>query len=697
MSDFSWTNPLEVLAKVRSGQVSPREGARFCRDLPALHLLFHPEDVLQLLEEEDRKLQGGQLRSTQEEDPEAGPVSGLRLWGYRNPRGEFFPGVFTLEEPLRRQANQLGLRKGAPLFHAAERPWQAGLRHFLRQEVAGMVLNPGSPAAQILEIADLQAIFALLALDDLAAAKGWWAIGQDGSFALKTGPLNRVEALIFEDRQASREALPMLREFLGLEEVLEVQPAAFLRFLRRAGVDALKVNPTLGDERVYEGLSLSELGRLCDHHEAQRNPDHPLVQMAEAPHPPPKPLPRFSDREARSHLHDLKNQNLEAAVFLRRWAEEVPVYVGRRPRGVDGLSWPAKNNSPSGGDRAVWFTSLVRARACQSSDKKTSGTWVRLLGRDAARWAWSSPEPSRFIQIDPGESHGVDLAFPDLAKILFPLQRLPNTLDRAATLPAQTLGWPPEADPFDPACLKTLLALQDAILAPAPAWEGCRVHRNGLKWLPAFTSQGHWQEYRGIGGLAVPAQNGFAFPYWLEQGLRLGGVLLNPGSPHPLALEGRTLVLLDLWQRQGRQPTAAEWIEVLGQHLQAGLCDAEKAGELAAEIPHWVALRRTHFPGEDWARIRPGGRLVLFTTEGKATAWLRRQRKEGHAFPEHSPVRIWSRWASSAFDLPAAKLGAHLNPPGGLVLNVRAMEAARRMLNLRLTPRIPAFTGTQDG
>jgi len=228
------------------------------------------------------------------------------------------------------------------------------------------------------------------------------------------------------------------------------------------------------------------------------------------------------------------------------------------------------------------------------------------------------------------------------------------------------------------------------------------VEHDGGRWLPAFTTDDQFFDYgrrnRAFDGVPVRADAQAPFGRRLAAVRDVDGVVLDPAAAHPLTLDHTTLLALDLWSRDGRQPRAADLVTGAAARLADGTLTPRAAARAVADWPRWfIAVQRTANGGFMGLRMQQVDALPVFPNELSCREFVGFHTLAGIVKGEWEPVPISHRWQSSVFHQNAAVYadGVWLAPDAdgskGFHVHGALLDAAIERLHEQLTPRVPGF------
>jgi hypothetical protein len=542
-------------------------------------------------------------------------------------------------------------------------------------------------------------------------------------------PNGGVEALVFDSERTAS---------IGVEKLVARVPGVLapprptrevLTRLLAAGVTRLNVNSGFTTERWYGRAELARMLALVGEPERVAAPA-PASEVATVPrrstaadalawlrrHParPMLPPPGRSDADAERAFGALRTRLDKQAVsiheYVRLLAHDVDFYVQANPAPREGLRWPQRFETRRDGASSALhaYTREATMVAQVSTEAPELRGYLRLAGVELMRWAWASPLPADVVYVDgyPGTAGALSLPLDIALQFLYPLFREVESIESVPSVGLARVSALPGAHALRPEAARALLTGWKHVLdvkaraADAPA---C-VEHDGGRWLPAFTTDEQFFDYgrkhRAFDGVPARAEAQAPFGRWLAAVREADGVVLDPGAPRPLTLDHTTLLALDVWSREGRQPRATDLVAAAARHLADGVITARQAGRAVADWPRWYVAAQQSTDGVAGIRMREADALPLFATANSCMAFVDHHRRAGIVKGEWKAVPIPHRWRVSVFHeaTDAYADGAWLEPAadgtGGFHVHGAMLEAAVERLHEMLTPRVPGFVAS---
>ena len=639
--------------------------------------------------------------------------------GARTDTGILLPWVFTTHDAAAAWLRQQRLLAGDDTWLSLTRPWSGGFHDFLVRGYGGAILDEGTDHRIALDRAALARLYALLTLPAFADLPSLRVVTIDGHLHRQPGRDGRGWiTFVFDSAEAAElGGAGMSPSQSAAVSTPEIATAELLRKMQVAGVDQLVVNPATATERAYDARDLAAmLAHLAARAPAPAAEAVPPATAGAAPAtpgllararagsaaPPVDPIGRADDAAHAFWLalaEHLTDGTLPRWQIVERLAFEMDLHVEVDPRPAEGLRWPAFYHMKDGRPTTAFVFSGA-ARAAAYIERAASGRQcVGLAGIEAIRWFVSAPAQIHSLVVDATEeAGGRDVFVAALADALRPLSHQIGDLRQVPVVGLDRLGRLPGARGLKPEVVRAL----------ALGWrnlvgfkERRTVERDGRSWVPIASSMDAFFAAlpREAGRMAAdPAGKEPPFIRWLGQAAGCDGLLLDAGTPTPLALEPTDLIALDRWAAHPeRQPTAGEIVTEAARLLQAGALTAAQAGRVVADLPAcWIAVRERP-PKIELMMFPDTDALLVFTSEGTAREYLGRLAARVPATADVRPAEVRSAWTvHPLLTALASYTEAWIDPAdpvlgGGLRLSNEALRAGVARLDETLRPRVPGF------
>lgn len=428
----------------------------------------------------------------------------------------------------------------------------------------------------------------------------------------------------------------------------------------------------------------------------------------------PVPPPDRSPAEARELIQELRELAMDDRMpvweVVDTLAYEIAFHVPVAPEPAHGLRWPLTVRHPRDSDSpSVWvFTDPDRAR--RSLDQLPGKVeTLRLSGLEAFRWIWAVPTPVPEVVVDLYPDSPPPLFVPDswMLGALYPHFLDCPDLRRVGRVPRDGLGSLPGARGTK---LEAIRALTEPWIdltgAGAAADAPPRMTPAAAERADPATAEQESELVRHDGGRYLPARPSGAwtrassppFRAWLRASSDHSGVLLNPESEAPLALDHADLAILALWAESGSQPRGEE-VAALVEELREDLGPAT-AGRILADWPRWFWALQGGGEDEPTRAMTLADRdtCPVFSSEDRIRAFLEQVREGGLVSGEMQPLAYLSGWAFNVFREIHVRYreGGWLDPEGprpetGLEMGAETIRAALARIEWRLQPRVPGF------
>lgn len=412
-----------------------------------------------------------------------------------------------------------------------------------------------------------------------------------------------------------------------------------------------------------------------------------------------------------------------------RMAFHVPV----RPEPVQGLRWPLVARHPQNQEKpAIWiFTDPDQAREAMAGLSEDVET-VRLSGLEALRWIWAAPSRIEEIIIDLYPGSPGPFSLPDVwaLSVFYPHFLDYSNLDQVERVPLGRLGELPGARGTKAECVRALVQQWKELVALRSAEDGPvePVSHGQRRFRPIFSAPDRYFDFDSArpdrSGTPVPMKDRDEAPFreWLLQSKDCDGVILDPGSAHPLPLDHTDLAFLALWTGMGRRPD--------GTDLAVGVASARDdlgpriCGRIVADWPryYWALQPGEGEEGPQAMTLPDRDACPAFTSEEKIQRFLGRVR-EWDMVPEGmQPLMYLTGWAFNVFqemrtryreggwiDPRALDIARELGEAGeaaaellgpsdrdaldgeGLEVSPEMVRSALARIEWRLQPRVPDF------
>lgn len=459
-----------------------------------------------------------------------------------------------------------------------------------------------------------------------------------------------------------------------------------------------------------------------------------LSRVERAPTLDPVPPPGNGPEECRERFQELRREWDEDGIPAWRLLDglgfELAVHVPVRPEPVFGLRWPLVSPHPDDpGQPAVRVFTHPDDAASALAELPDVET-VHLSGVEALRWIWASPGRIEGVVFDLYPGAPGHLTIPDTwaLAVLYPHFLDYSELERVERVPLGRLGELPGARGLKAETVRALTERWSDLvtLEPGEGEPPLRVERDGRRYLPAFTSPDRYFDFDSAhpDRSAAPHPAGDAAPFqdWLVASTECDGVLLDPESRRPLPLDHTDLAMLALWTGTGRRPDATDL--VVGVESARQELGERIAGRIVADWPRYYwAIQRSDGDTPDQAMTLPRrDACPVFTSEEKVGRFLAKVREWELVGEEMKPAMYLSGWAFNAFREMAGRYreGGWINPRAmrileslsesggmldgafdaidpdasdgdGLEVTPAMARAALERIDERLMPRVPGF------
>lgn len=739
---------LDVLERTARGEGQFPELASALKGLDRMVLVMPPaefarfmQDMERVRQEKEAKVARGELPAS-EMGVKITDVESPRLSGIQTEQG-FVPRIFTDDTIAREYAVTAGLIEPDGNLPLQTKPWVSGLQSFLLEGCAGCVIDDGTDHKINLKRQTMARLFACMTLEEFARWPELYVVTFEGKVHYQRTPQGDVQVFAYDNARAAQYGVTRLQENAPGASTASVAPRRLLEEALGAGATMLVVNNFIADARFYDRDDLVKMIELLGGRAPEPPPPpersgvDPALQAdlatggaspgassaAEASVPellrralarpalPPVPPPAQDDVDAQMTFFEWKSKadgrSVEIWQFLEALAFEVKCYALVHPRPVDGLRWPQFFRSPDDEQKTITYlyTSKEVTERVLSTSEPDWRRYLPLSGLEALRWIWAAPRNIDTVAVDYYGDSPAWMTFPSFwgLSALFPTFYDVPHLKSVPPVALGRIGELPGARPLKPESVrafalgwKTLFRLTGEGGAPAV------VEHEGGRFLPVFSDADRFFAYSSAPG-AKPGKpepvSGAEPPFrsWLAESAAVDGVLLDPGSAHPLALGPADLLAIDLWSRRRARPEPSELVLAIGGLLAGGLVDEAMAGRLAADYPrYWVGFQQTPEGGGMLLMVPDTDACAVFTSHEAAKAFLTFY-ENVEAIRGMSPVPVLSRWSHSAFSLASGSFAeAWIDPDPmlgapALRLGTPGLESALAWLDDKLKPRVPGF------
>lgn len=171
----------------------------------------------------------------------------------------FLPFLFSSRERASAFAFASGAWPDGESALLMSRPCAPALHLLLQSDVAGAVLDPGTPDEEILSRAALARALALARLDSLAVQPSLFGLRCGGAFYTQQEEDGSRALFFYDSQEAGTHALATLAPGDDRFDVQEVPTARYLRGALDAGITGARVNHGLDDQRDYDRADLERL------------------------------------------------------------------------------------------------------------------------------------------------------------------------------------------------------------------------------------------------------------------------------------------------------------------------------------------------------------------------------------------------------------------------------------------------------
>jgi len=724
MADDPAARLIQELEKTSRGEGAVSDLAEALKAHPAMTVLLSKEEM----DRNEAALKEARGDGSDEEPgltvevaSEAPSLNRPLPMGPQTPDGRsFVPRLFTDREKARAYGEKAGLLKeGKEQAVLAESPWGEELHRLLMAECPAVLIDDETEHKVILDRNVFGQIYALLTLEDFARRPTLYMLARGDHPLIQLGDSGAHLGYVFDSRMAAQAATPRLPRMEGEVRVIGAPPAEILGRLLAEAVEMLVVNPVLPDERPYLRDDLLTMLSLL-------GVDPPPAAGAaissggkEMPFPlrfalQTSTLPLWTglgtvDADSRKTFLEwtakAKDESALPWQVLEVLAYHVNAYVPRFPQNVEGLFWPQRYRHPDPEQNAGVchvFTEEDRVKEALASQPPEGRTYASLTGIEALRWIWATPEEIQDILWDYPDEEGWFACPAHWAlSALFPAFLEFGDFSGVHDLPLGLLGTLPGGG-LRPEAIEAFRNGWSKLQGYASPLESGHVVREGVSFAPAFTSAETLAAFRADRPAALPdpEPSGDAPPFesWMRATAGCGGVLLDPASPQPLALDHTDLLLLHLWCSGDAPPDPAAALARAATLLREGNIGRRIAGRIAADLPrYFIVFTEAEENRVGLLHVPDTDAGALFTTAEAAEAFLEGCRKQGLQGTEKASVLpVLSRWSRSALLLAAthfteAWIDPVPNSHAGLRLDRTGLEASVERLHERLKPRVPGF------
>jgi hypothetical protein len=715
------TRLVETLQRFARGDATLGDLGEALRETETVTLVVAPAEARRFVQDLDAAVKEKGIGNVKVGDTETPRVAGATT-----PDG-FVPRLFTDVATAREWATAGGLLEPGELMMTNECAPSTLLVESVNGRYGGWVIDEGAEHAVTLDAPSVRRLYALLALEDFARLPVLHLVGLGGRFTERLAD-GQVQALVFDsERTASIGIEKLAARVPGV--AAEARPVHdVLTRLLAAGVSRLNVNVGFTTERFYLRDDLTRMlavlgaadpalqslpgGDVAAAAARASIPDDLVAWARRYPAQPMVPPPGRSDADAErvfgAFRARLAKETVSIFEYVRVFGHDVDLYVQPNPVPTQGLTWPQRFDNPikKGTTTLSTFTREETMRAHVREQPPAHRAYLRLSGVEIMRWAWAAATSPDFVQVDgySGTAGAFEIPIELALQFLYPLYRGVEQLESVPSVGLARVTALPGAHGLRPEVARALLTGWKHVLGAKARAGGAPsvVEHAGGRWLPAFTTDDQFFDYgranRAFDGVPVRADAQPPFGRWLAAAREADGVVLDPGAPRPLLLDHATLLALDLWARDGRQPRAADLVKAAAALLGDGTLTPRAAARAVADWPVWyLALQQTPDGSVTGTRMRQVDAVPVFATEASCRAFVDAQVRDGLAKGEWRAIAVPHRWRVSVFHQAVFSHadGAWLEPApdgsGGLHVSGAMLDAAVERLHEQLTPRVPGF------
>jgi hypothetical protein len=639
--------------------------------------------------------------------------------------GRFVPRVFCTSAAAQEWATASGLLEPGTMMITNTRDPFGLLIDSVNGQYGGWVIDAGTEHETTLDAPSMRRLYALLALEQFAQLPVLHLVGVGAQFTERAE--NEVQALVFDSERTATIGIEQLRARIPGVAAQALPTREVLGKLIEAGVTRLNVNNSFTTQRWYARDELTRMLALLGGPDpalqslpggevagAARPPvaEDPVAWARRYPARAPVPPPGRSDADSERVFGVLRTRidRKEVSIheYVRVFGHDVDLYIQAQPKPLEGLVWPQRfeNELQKGTTALHTYTREETMVAQVRSQPPEQRAYLRLSGVEVMRWAWAAPMLADFVHVDgySGTSGAFSIPMELALQFLYPLFRDVERLESVPSVGLPRVTSLPGAHGLRPEVARALLSGFKHLLGAKSRADGAPVfvEHDGGRWLPAFTTDDQFFDYgcrtRAFDGVPVRADAQAPFGRWLTAARDADGVVLDPAAARPLTLDHTTLLALDFWSREGRQPRAADLVTAAAAWLAHGTLTPRAAARAVADWPRWfIAVQRTANGGFNGLRMQQADALPVFPSELSCMEFVGFHTLAGIAKGEWEPVPIVNRWRGSVFHQNAATYtdGVWLAPDAdgskGFHLHGALLDAAIERIHEQLTPRVPGF------
>jgi hypothetical protein len=439
-----------------------------------------------------------------------------------------------------------------------------------------------------------------------------------------------------------------------------------------------------------------------------------LVRAEAAVREPPVQRPGREDAASRAFFlqwyRKLQARTVELWQFIEALAFEQDIYAPRFNQNVDGLAWPQMMKDPEkqGCAMAPLFTSAAAAK--RASQGGLFKEYKSLSGIEALRWVWAAPANIETVYLDWPDQMGW-IKFPTFWALsaLFPIFYSIEDRRRIPRLALNKLGDTEGSRPLRPDIAQSLAGNWKHILGVAgdKPPERPAVKYKGRRYLPLFSSQEAFFQYRPPAGVAVPSPQAAAkvgpgqapFGRWLREAIDLDGAILDPGRKTPLLLAHSDLLALSLLASHPEKGVQIDEVIAAITTLVSNKTLPERiAGSMAASWPrYFCGVHSLANGGAALMQAADTDALAVFSTAQLAEEYIQHHVNERRIpASQMHVIPVLSRWNANVFRTASESFSEILVNPmatgaSGLRLGAEGMNAALGTLDEILMPRVEEF------